>query len=72
MTEVKELITDKIGICFLSDTKLNQSFSHQQFPVDGYNIFRRYRTIYGGEMLFYVNENVQSNVLHLNSTLDDN
>ena len=72
MTEVKELITNKIDICLLPETKIDQSFPNQQFPVHGYNIFRRNRAKYGGGILFYVNENTQSNVLRLNSTPDDN
>ena len=60
MAELKELINNK--------TKLDQSFPNPLFQIDGYKMFRRDRGKYGGGILFYVNENIQSKVLHLNST----
>ena len=33
ITEVKELITNKIDICMISETKLDQSFLNEQFQI---------------------------------------
>ena len=33
ITEVKELITNKIDICLISETKLDQSFLNEQFQI---------------------------------------
>ena len=57
-------------ISITNKTKLDQSFSNAQFQIHGY--VRRDRDKYGGGVLFYVNENIPSNVLHLNSTPGQN
>ena len=72
MTEVKKLITNKTDISLISETKLDQSFPNQQFQINGYKMFRRGKCKYGGRILFYVNQNIPSKVLNLNSTPDDN
>ena len=72
MTEEKEFITNKTDIYLISETKLNQSFPNQQFQIYGYKTFRMDRDKYGGGILFYVNENIPSKVLRLNSTPNDN
>ena len=72
MTEEKEFITNKTDIYLISETKLNQSFPNQQFQIYGYKTFQMDRDKYGGGILFYVNENIPSKVLHLNSTPNDN
>ena len=56
MTKVKELITNKIDISLILETKLHQSFPNQQIHINGYWMFRSF----------------PSKVLHLNSTPDDN
>lgn len=56
MTKVKELITNKIDISLISETKLHQSFPNQQIHINGYWMFRSF----------------PFKVLHLNSTPDDN
>ena len=58
-----ELIKDKIDICLLSETKLNDSFPTAQFQIKGYKIFRKDRNKYGGGIMFYINENIPSRKL---------
>jgi len=58
-----ELIKDKIDICLLSETKLNDSFPTAQFQIKGYKIFRKDRNNYGGGIMFYINENIPSRKL---------
>ena len=40
---VKELITNNIDICLLSETKIDESFPNQQFNISNYKTFRRGR-----------------------------
>ena len=54
----EELIKSKLDIFLVSETKLDHSFPNQQFSVDGYKIYRRDRSSFGGGLLFYVNENI--------------
>ena len=54
----KELIKDKIDICLLSETKLNDTFPTAQFQIEGYKIFRKDRNKYGGGIMFYINANI--------------
>ena len=37
---VEEPVQDKIDICFLSETKIDETFSNQQFMIKGYKLFR--------------------------------
>ena len=36
----EELVQNKIDICFLSETKIDETFSNQQFMIKGYKLFR--------------------------------
>ena len=45
-------------IFLLSETKIDESFPDKQFCLNNYRIFRRNRNRYGGEVMFYVNENL--------------
>ena len=60
---IKELIQDKVDICFLSETKIDESFPNQQFHINGYKLFRRDRNKYGGGLLLYVKENIPCKLL---------
>ena len=72
MAEVNKLITNKIDMCLISETKLYQSFPNQQFQIHEYKVFWRDRDKYSEGTLFYVDKSTPSKVLHLNSTPDDN
>ena len=61
VTEVNELITNKIDICLILETKLDQSFPNQQFQMHGYQIFHRDRNKYSGRIVLYAS--ISSNVL---------
>ena len=38
---VEELLQKKVDICFLSETKIDETFPNQQFMISGYKLFRR-------------------------------
>ena len=53
--ELSDLLYDKIpDILFLSETKLDDTFSQNQFNVPGYRLFRNDRNIHGGGVICYV------------------
>ena len=57
-TSTEELIKSKLDIFLVSETKVNHSFTNQQFAIDGYKTNRRDRKNIGGGLLFYMNENI--------------
>ena len=57
----------KIDICLISETKVDESFPNQQFKINGYKLFRKNRDRFGGGLTFYVNEQIPSKVLSLES-----
>ena len=64
---VDELTIKKIDICLISQTKVDTSFLNQQFKINGYKMFRRDRDRFGEGLMFYVNEQIPSQVLSLES-----
>ena len=64
---IDEFIKKKIDICLISETKVHESFLNQQFKINGYQIFRKDRNKFGGGLMFYVNEQIPSKVLSLES-----
>ena len=40
---VEELIKNKIDVCLILETKVDESLPNQQFKINGYEIFRRDR-----------------------------
>ena len=57
---VEELVQNKVDVCFLSETKIDEAFPNQQFMINGYKLFRRDRNCHGGGVLCYINENILS------------
>ena len=45
---IEELMQNKVDICFLSETKLDETFPSQQFKINNYKLFRRDRDKHGG------------------------
>ena len=70
-TTVEELIKEKIDIGLISETKTDESFPNQQFQINGYKTTRRDRNSFGGGLIFYINEQIPSKVLTLESITGD-
>ena len=64
---IDELIKNKIDIFLILETKVGESFPNQQFKINGYIMFRKDRDKFGGGLMFYVIEQIQSKVLSLES-----
>ena len=65
---VCELIKDTFDIFLLSESKLDSSFSDDQFSIPGYGIVRKDRDRNGGGLLLYINEDVPFKIIQ-NSSL---
>ena len=50
-----------------SETKVGKTFLKQQFKINGYKMLRKDRDRIGGGLMFYVNEQIPSKVLSLES-----
>ena len=61
---VQELITNNIDICLFSETKIDESFSNQQFNKSNHKTFPRDRNKHGGGLLFYINENIPCKLIN--------
>ena len=64
---VEELIKKKTDVCLISEAKVDESFPNQQFKINGYKMFRKDRDRFRGGLMFYVNEQICSKVLSLDS-----
>ena len=61
---VAEIVQNKVDICFLSETKIDEIFPNQQFMISGYKLFRRDGNSHGGDILCYINENIPSKTVN--------
>ena len=62
---VEELVQNKVDICFLSETKIDDIFPNKQFMLNGYKLFRRDRNCHGGGILCYINETFPSKIVNV-------
>ena len=58
------LITNDIGICLRSETKILESFPNIQFNISNYKTFRRDRNKHGRGLLFCINENIPCKLIN--------
>ena len=58
------LITNDIGICLRSETKILESFPNLQFNISNYKTFRRDRNKHGRGLLFCINENIPCKLIN--------
>ena len=61
------MIRGKIDIFLMSETKTDESFPNQQSKTNGYKMIRRDRDNFRGSLIFYINEQIPSKVLTLES-----
>ena len=61
---IDELIKNKTDICWISETKVDEN---QKFKINGYKMFRKDKDRFGGGLMFYVNEQIPSKALSLES-----
>ena len=51
----------------ISETNVDESFSNEQFQINGYKMFQKDKDRFGIGFMFYVNEQIPSKVLSLES-----
>ena len=61
---VQEIVQNKVDICLLSETKIDETILNQQYMINGYKLFRRDRNCHGGGILCYINENIPSKTVN--------
>ena len=64
---IEELIksTSTFYIFVIRETNIDNSFSNAQFKIEGYKSFRKDRDVFGGGLLFYVNEKLNCRSLKI-------
>ena len=64
---MEELIksTSTFYIFVIRETNIDNSFSNAQFKIEGYKSFRKDRDVFGGGLLFYVNEKLNCRSLKI-------
>ena len=62
---IKPIISPNFDIFLVSETKLDESFSNNQFSISGYKTFRPGRNSFGGGLCIYAKENIASKQLNL-------
>ena len=55
---VQEIFRNTFDIFLVCKTKIDSSFTNQQFCIPEYHIFRKDRNAHGGGLLFYVNQDI--------------
>ena len=53
----------------ISETKIDNSFPKMQFHIEGYCIYRLDRNKYGGGVLEYVQEDIPSKLIQMQSSV---
>ena len=58
------MLPEVLDVLMITETKLDDSFLEQQFPIEGFNIpFRLDGNRYGGGLLLYVRNNINAVLL---------
>ena len=69
---IMDIVANDLNIFLISETKIDSSFPDAQFSYKGFTKpHRKDRTLGGGGLLMYVNENIPSRTLHEPSIPDD-
>ena len=66
---VQEIIQNTLDIFVVCKTKIDSSFSNDQFCIPDFCIFLKDRNACGGGLLFYVNQDLNCKVLNKTNTL---
>ena len=62
---IMDIVANEFNIFLISETKIDSSFPDAQFSYNGFTKpHRKDRTLGGGGLLMYVNENIPSRTLH--------
>ena len=70
--ELKSLISGKIDVLVVTETKLDDTFPTAQFFIDGYSVpYRLDRNKHGGGILIYIREDISSKQLTKHTFKDD-
>ena len=62
---IKSIISTSFDIFLVSETKLDESFSNNQFSINGDRMFRQDRNCFGLRLCIFVKENIAFKQLNL-------
>ena len=66
-----ESIVKAFDLFLISESKLDSTFSINQFHIFGFKVFRRDRNRFGGGLILYINENISCRPLNDHPTFSD-
>lgn len=61
---------NNIDVLLLSETKIDSSFPTVQFKINGFTVYRRDRNENGSGLLLYVREDIPSNLLSTDNSIE--
>ena len=65
-----QIVNNNVDILLVSETKIDSSFPDAQFHIIGYTAYRLDRTQNGGGLLLYVKEDIPSNMLNIDTSIE--
>ena len=67
-----DIVSINLDVFLISETKIDSSFPEAQFLHDGYSKpHRKDRSLGGGGLLMYMNDNIPSRILNQHTIPDD-
>ena len=67
---VNGILKNNIDVLLLSETMIDSSFPKAQFEIDGFTVYRRDRNEDGGGLLLYVRDDIPSDLLSTDSSIE--
>ena len=67
---ISELIKGKVDIFLINQSKVDESFTSNQFAMSGYKFIRRDRNKFGGGIAFYITDQLTSLIIAIKISSD--
>ena len=67
---ISELIKGKVDIFLINKSKVDESFTSNQFAMSGYKFIRRDRNKFGGGIAFYITDQLTSLIIAIKISSD--
>ena len=67
---ISELIEGKVDIFLINQSKVDESFTSNQFAMSGYKFIRRDRNKFGGGIAFYITDQLTSLIIAIKISSD--
>ena len=67
---ISELIKGEVDIFLINQSKVDESFTNNQFAMSGYKFIRRDRNKFGGGIAFYITDQLTSLIIAIKISSD--